>query len=102
MARKNLASCASQSSRVWTCMAVCNAHGRVPPFPQTIPAAIALARTLGKVEKIMQPAPEDEVAKAKIRADGCQGSVIFVVYETVRLYCCVRQARVQWGCHVHS
>ncbi|KAK9829098.1 hypothetical protein WJX72_003878 [[Myrmecia] bisecta] len=50
----------------------------------TAQEALQRARAAGKVEEVLQPAPEEEVDRAKLRLDGCRGSIIFVVYDSVK------------------
>lgn len=40
--------------------------------------------TVAQVERVVQPAPADEVDRWHIRQDGCTGDIIFVVYDTVK------------------
>lgn len=44
-------------------------------------AALALARSIGEVESVTSPCPDDVVKTAKIREDGCSRGVALVVYK---------------------
>ncbi|GAX77255.1 hypothetical protein CEUSTIGMA_g4701.t1 [Chlamydomonas eustigma] len=48
------------------------------------PVAIAMALKLGTVEEVVSPAPEELIAKSKLRADGCTGEVAIIYYNTVK------------------
>jgi nucleolar protein 4 len=52
--------------------------------PATAPAAAAVARIAGDVERVTDPAPDADVARAHLAADGCGGHVLFVLYPSVR------------------
>ncbi|KAG2482067.1 hypothetical protein HYH03_018977 [Edaphochlamys debaryana] len=52
--------------------------------PAAVTQAVALARKAGPVEEVLNPAPQEVVHQAKLAADGCSGSVIIVVYKTVK------------------
>ena len=52
--------------------------------PNDIDGAVALAKSLGTVEEIVDPAPSSIVRQYHLEQDGCSGSVILVQYETVK------------------
>lgn len=52
--------------------------------PNDIDGAITLAKSLGKVEEVVDPAPVSIVRQYHLEQDGCSGSVILVQYETVK------------------
>eukprot|EP00889_Picochlorum_renovo_P004692 jgi/Picre1/31722/NNA_007073.t1 len=52
--------------------------------PNDIDGAVALAKSLGTVEEVVDPAPSSIVRQYHLEQDGCSGSVILVQYETVK------------------
>ncbi|GIM15138.1 hypothetical protein Vretimale_17951 [Volvox reticuliferus] len=52
--------------------------------PASISQAISLARKVAPAEEVLNPAPPEIVQQAKLEADGCSGSVVIVIYKTVK------------------
>jgi hypothetical protein len=59
------------------------ALGNLPAGPAAA-AAVAAARAAGAVEAVADPAPDAELARAHLAADGCSGHVIFVQYPSAK------------------
>jgi nucleolar protein 4 len=55
--------------------------------PQTLEAAVALARGTGAVQAVANPAPQPIVERYKLAQDGCTGEVVMLTYASARDAC---------------
>jgi hypothetical protein len=51
--------------------------------PAVMGPAVALANQAGGLQEVLDPPPAAALAKAHLAADGCEGHVVFLVYDTV-------------------
>lgn len=55
--------------------------------PELVGAAVQLARKAGNVVDVVNPAPQDTIDRAHLKADGCSGTTLLVVYQTPQVSC---------------
>lgn len=52
--------------------------------PDTLPAALQMARAAGEVEEVVQPVPDTFGKQFMLRRDGCTGEAFIAVYKSVK------------------